>query len=235
MLRLAEQSTQPRVRAELTRLAAAIPESPAAPLQARVETATALVGGGGGACAPRAGGAAPVSYVEPRHAWEQSNEFVTLLVMDLPPFLTKEAKEQVTCRIAEDSVDLVVPPNIRLRLFPLEKLINAPESTFKVKRTQIEIALRKKSQFEHWGQLLSKKSAREVREEEKDPSLMIQNMMKTSCVPCARRPPLRPALCLQRLVGAKKAPPLPPPSNSHAPHPPLFPPSVQCTRRATQT
>jgi hypothetical protein len=127
-----------------------------------------------------ASGSAAVTWHAPRHAWEQNDQHVTVLVMDLPPFLTKEAKEAVTCHFGSDSVELTVPPNIRLRLFPLEKDINVAESTYKVKKTQIEILLRKKEKWEHWGQLLSKSDKKSKDLLAKDPAAGLQDMMKTS-------------------------------------------------------
>jgi hypothetical protein len=174
LLRLAELSTVPAVRAFLLSTAAPLalaqpapcaPCAPAPQLSALAPAASAA-----------AAAAAEVTWVEPRHAWEQDNEFVSILALDLPPFATKEAKAAVACTISADAVELTVPPNFRLRLFPLEKPINVAESSFKVKKTQVEIRLRKKEQWEHWPQLLAKKK----RGDNPDPAAGINDLLRDS-------------------------------------------------------
>jgi hypothetical protein len=178
LLRLAALSTEPAVRAFL--------ESAAAPLSAPAPLPAAPAGAPApaplrSALAPAPAAGSEVTWIEPRHAWEQDNEYVTILALDLPPFATKEAKAAVSCTISADAVELTVPPHFRLRLFPLEKPVNVAESSFKVKKTQVEVRLRKKEQWEHWPQLLAKQK----RDALKDPTAGIQDLLRDSA--CAAR------------------------------------------------
>ena len=174
LLRLAALTTVPSVQAFLQKTAASLPaEAPPQP--------AASVGGAlAPTPAPAPAAAEGVVWVAPRHAWEQNDQFVTVLCLDLPPMLTPEAKAAVACKFGDDSAELTIPPNIRLRLYPLEKNINVAESTFKVKKTQVEILLRKREKFEHWGTLLSKGGAKSKDLLSKDPTAGIHELMKTS-------------------------------------------------------
>ena len=215
LLRLAALSTVPAVRAFLE--GAAAPLSAPAPLPAAPAPAPAPAPQLSAlAPAPAPAASSEVTWVEPRHAWEQDNEYVTILALDLPPFATKEAKAAVACAISADAVELTVPPHFRLRLSPLEKPVNVAESSFKVKKTQVEIRLRKKEQWEHWPQLLAKQK----RDALKDPTAGIQDMLRDSACGGAQAgavaaqgagagaPPPGPCSTLSSALSLSHSPPL---------------------------
>ena len=229
LLRLAALSTVPAVRAFLEGAAAPLsaPLSAPAPLPAAPAPAPQL-----SALAPAPAASSEVTWVEPRHAWEQDNEYVTILALDLPPFATKEAKAAVACAISADAVELTVPPHFRLRLFPLEKPVNVAESSFKVKKTQVEVRLRKKEQWEHWPQLLAKQK----RDALKDPTAGIQDMLRDSA--CAARRKGGAAAARSSGAGARRQGGAHHLSSSRAltlsrSLSPIPPPLPQCTMTAT--
>jgi len=164
LLRLSSLSTNPSVQRFLEVSASAIPitKTPSVVAPPLLSTASTP---------------AKVKWIEPRHCWEQDNENITVLVLDLPPFSTPDSKKQVSCLFKEDSLDLIIPPNRRLRLFPLEKSINVSKCTYKVKKTQIEITMKKSEQWQHWGALLAKRSSTE-KKAAGDPQNALMDMMK---------------------------------------------------------
>ena len=166
LTRLIELTTSPSVKAFLQQGLTSIPKPPAATSDAPA--------------APSPAPPAPskdITYIEPRYCFEQDNDNVTVVIFDLPAF-TPETKAGVVCTIQPDSLDVTIPPNRRLRLFPLEKPVDAPKSTFKVKKTQVEITLKKASKWEHWGDLVAKKSAQEKKKVDADPSAGLMDLMK---------------------------------------------------------
>ena len=175
---LLSQSTRPAVRALLAAALhqhAPVPAAPAAPVSGGGG------GGGGGAPVPAAG---VERWATPRYSYEQSNEYVTLLIFDLPP-MSPEVKAGATCAISASSVFLTIPhlggpggeAGFRLLVEPLEKEINVAESSFKFKKTQVEVKLRKKTQWEHWGSLVGK-AGKAAAAAEKDPGAGLMDMMK---------------------------------------------------------
>ncbi len=174
LTRLIELTTSPSVKAFLQQGLTSIPK----PLPVVVESPPAATSD-----APAAPSPAPpapskdITYIEPRYCFEQDNDNVTVVIFDLPAF-TPETKAGVVCNIQSDSLDVTIPPNRRLRLFPLEKPVDAPKSTFKVKKTQVEITLKKASKWEHWGDLVAKKSAAEKKKVDADPSAGLMDLMK---------------------------------------------------------
>ena len=176
---LLSQSTRPAVRALLAAALhqhAPVPAAPAAPV-----SGGGGGGGGGGAPVPAAG---VERWATPRYSYEQSNEYVTLLIFDLPP-MSPEVKAGATCVISASSVFLTIPhlggpggeAGFRLLVEPLEKEINVAESSFKFKKTQVEVKLRKKTQWEHWGSLVGK-AGKAAAAAEKDPGAGLMDMMK---------------------------------------------------------
>lgn len=171
LTRLMEQTT-PSVQAFLRQALASIPKPidpvPAAPAPAPSPAAPP---------APDGPSSKDITYIQPRYCFEQDNDNVTVLILDLPAF-TPETKAGVVCNIQSDSLDIIIPPNRRLRLFPLEKPVNVLLSSFKVKKTQVEITLKKASKWEHWGDLVAKKSAVDKKKADADPSAGLMDLMK---------------------------------------------------------
>ena len=176
---LLARATRPAVRAVLERALSAplLTPQPAAPAPAPSPAPSSSSASSSlSAAAPRS--------VTPRYAFEQDNMYVTVLVFDLPP-LTPELRAGITCAIAPASCSLTIPhpaappgaAGFRLELSPLDKEVDVEESSFKAKKTQVEIKLRKKLNWENWASLVQKegKSPAEV---EKDPSAGLHTMMK---------------------------------------------------------
>jgi hypothetical protein len=125
-------------------------------------------------------------WVTPRYSYEQDNTHLTLLVFDLPP-MTPEVRAGGACTITAASVSLCIPhpgapggaAGFRLLVEPLEKEINVAESSFKFKKTQVEVKLRKRTAWEHWTALMGKKrGGGGAVEAEKDPGAGLMDMMK---------------------------------------------------------
>ena len=177
LTRLLELTT-PSVKAFLRQALASIPKPidpvPAAPAPSAPSDATPT---STAPPAPAGPSSKDITYIQPRYCFEQDNDNVTVLILDLPAF-TPETKAGVVCNIQSDSLDIIIPPNRRLRLFPLEKPVDASHSTFKVKKTQVEITLKKASKWEHWGELVAKKSAAEKKKVDADPSAGLMDLMK---------------------------------------------------------
>ena len=66
----------------------------------------------------------------------------------------------------------------RLRVINLEKDIIPAESRYKVKKSSIEIVLKKSGKFDHWMELVSKKSKEAKTKSDADPAASINDMMK---------------------------------------------------------
>jgi calcyclin binding protein len=173
---LLSTATRPAVRSVLS---AALDQARAARPAIPVPEAPAAGG------APAAAAAEGCQWATPRYSYEQDNDFVTILVFDLPA-MSPEVKAGVVCRIEPASVFLGVPhpgaapggaAGFRLMVAPLEKEINVAASSFKVKKTQVEIKLRKKTQWEHWASLMAKKGKASA-DVEKDPGAGLMDMMK---------------------------------------------------------
>lgn len=177
LTRLIELTT-PSVKAFLRQALASIPKPidpvPAAPAPSAPSDATPT---SAAPPAPAGPSSKDITYIQPRYCFEQDNDNVTVLILDLPAF-TPETKAGVVCNIQSDSLDIIIPPNRRLRLFPLEKPVNVPQSSFKVKKTQVEITLKKASKWEHWGDLVAKKSAVDKKKADADPSAGLMDLMK---------------------------------------------------------
>ena len=177
LTRLLELTT-PSVKAFLRQALASIPKPidpvPAAPAPSAPSDATPT---STAPPAPAGPSSKDITYIQPRYCVEQDNDNVTVLILDLPAF-TPETKAGVVCNIQSDSLDIIIPPNRRLRLFPLEKPVNVPQSSFKVKKTQVEITLKKASKWEHWGDLVAKKSAVDKKKADADPSAGLMDLMK---------------------------------------------------------
>ena len=172
---LLSQTSRPAVRALL---AAALHQHAPVPAPAAPAAPAPVPGGGGGGAAPAVG---VERWATPRYSYEQNTEYVTLLIFDLPP-MSPEVKAGATCAISASSVFLTIPhpaapggeAGFRLQVEPREKEINVAESSYKFKKTQVEIKLRKKTQWEHWGSLVGK-GGKAV---EKDPGAGLMDMMK---------------------------------------------------------
>jgi len=90
---------------------------------------------------------------EPRYGWEQTQEAVTVLCFDLPG--VGAAKARVHCAFSETGFDLAFDVDgawYRLTV-PLEGRISPPDSSFRVKKSSIELTLVKAKKFTHWREL----------------------------------------------------------------------------------
>jgi calcyclin binding protein len=174
---LLEKSTQPRVRAllegrlfELTRASAS-----AAAQAAPSASASAPTPVGAGSIS-----AAATVYTTPRYGWEQNNEFVTVLCFELTGVgaVKSDVSVQFTARGFSMTIPSLGGKAYALRVPQLEKDIVPAQSSFKVKKNSVEIALRKAGQWDHWT-TLALKSAKAVDASSKaDPSAGIMDMMK---------------------------------------------------------
>jgi len=176
---LISAATRPAVKALLSAAlrtcAKPLPAAPSAPPAAAAAAAAAG--------APAAG---LERWATPRYSYEQDDTHVTLLIFDLPT-MPPEVKAGVTCDIQASSVLLSIPhpgapggaAGFRLLVEPLEKEINVAESSFKFKKTQVEVKLRKRTAWEHWTALMGKKrGGGGAVEAEKDPGAGLMDMMK---------------------------------------------------------
>ena len=175
---LISAATRPAVKAllnaALRTCAKPLPAAPSAPPAAAAAAAAAG--------APAAG---LERWATPRYSYEQDDTHVTLLIFDLPT-MPPEVKAGVTCDIQASSVLLSIPhpgapggaAGFRLLVEPLEKEINVAESSFKVKKTQVEVKLRKRSQWEHWASLMGKRGKAAAEAEKADPGAGLMEMMK---------------------------------------------------------
>lgn len=95
-----------------------------------------------------------------KFGWEQNNEYVTVLCYDLQD--VGKVKDSVQCSFTTDTFDLIIPglqnKNYRLRVLNLDKDIIPEESKIKVKKNSIDILLRKKGKYDHWSDLVSKRT-----------------------------------------------------------------------------
>jgi calcyclin binding protein len=123
----------------------------------------------------------------PSFAWDQgehSSQWVSVYLMSGLDGIG-EVKEGVTCNFTSSSFDLKIVgldgKNYRLSKTNLDKEIDPEKSKIVVKKDKVTIKLKKiKGQygFEHWGDLVSKKSADQKKKEEKDPMSGIMDLMK---------------------------------------------------------
>jgi calcyclin binding protein len=119
-----------------------------------------------------------------RYGFEQDDNFVTVLAFELPG--VGAAKDRAKCDFTKDSFDLTITDvdngsrivSYRLRVINLEKDIVPAESRFKVKKSSIEIKLRKTGKFDHWMELVSKKSKEAKAKSDADPAASINDMMR---------------------------------------------------------
>ena len=119
-----------------------------------------------------------------RYGFEQNDNFVTVLAFELPG--VGSAKERAKCEFTKDSFDLTITDvdigsrivSYRLRVINLEKDIVPAESSYKVKKSSIEIRLKKTGKFDHWMELVSKKSKEAKAKSDADPAASINDMMR---------------------------------------------------------
>lgn len=100
----------------------------------------------------------------------------------------KHAKQNIDCEFNDNSFDLRIlnfnGKNWRLKIAPLNNLIDPAASKIKVKSNSITLEL-VKAKSKHWDDLKEKKSvlgggpaAKKGGEDEKDPGASLMNMMK---------------------------------------------------------
>lgn len=112
--------------------------------------------------------------------WEQNNEYVTILCYDLPE--VGKIKDKITCEFTSNTLDLIIPDlhnkNYRLRVLNFDKEIIPEESKIKVKKNSIDILLKKKGKYDHWIDLVSKKTKDMKKKSDNDPGAGITDMLK---------------------------------------------------------